>query len=161
MVLCSVGGAAVGAILLVGALFELSAYWAKGHTGMFGPEFSVVISALIYLAGGAACGVVAGSLAAAGVSLARWAKGGWVAQASGAAVGALTVVGLAIVAFNLATPLLLLLGLGAAALGPFGYVALCSRPTRQSQTSVDTWAKAGGDSTRPHQSARQVDDHLA
>lgn len=138
VLLCTLGGTAVGAVLLVGGLVELSAYWAKGYTGMFGPVFSVVLSAVMFLVGGTAFGATAGLLASAGVSIARKTTAGWTAQAFGAAVGALTVVVFTMVVFRYATPLYLVVGLTAAALGPFGYVALCSRSTRPKSVPVQT-----------------------
>jgi hypothetical protein len=135
---CTVGGTAVGAVSLVGTLVELSAYWAKGYTGMFGPVFSIGLSVVMSLVGGTACGVVAGLLASAGVSIARRVSTGWVAQAVGAAVGALTVVALTILRFNYATPLYLVVALSAAALGPFSYVALCSTSKRPKPEPLQT-----------------------
>ena len=99
---CAVGGVAVGLILSAIGLIEIADGWAHGYEGMLGRGFSIAVTLIFFIGGGAGFGVVAGMLAAGGVFVGQAVSRRWVFWAIGAALGAATV-------------------------GPFAYVALCAR----------------------------------
>jgi hypothetical protein len=123
----AIGGLLVGLALFMLNLLSLIDGWEHGRVGMFGPVFSVILTAFIFVGGGAVFGLVAGAGAVGGWLLVETWTASWLIRSLAAVVGPAIVTVVAVLALP---------GLDAgqtaiivipAIVGPFVYVALCSR----------------------------------
>jgi hypothetical protein len=125
---CTLGGVAVGIVMIIVSIVELSKQWALGYTGMFGEGYSVALISFFAIGGGALFGALAGLLATGGVLVGQAISRHWLPSAIGASVGAVAVGVLVLVILRSgATAPILVAVLVAAIAGPFAFVALCSR----------------------------------
>jgi len=127
----------VGVIVAVVWLLEIAKGWDQGYDGMFGRGYSVAIVLIFSLGGGALFGALAGMFAAGGVLLGQAISRRWLVSAIGASIGAAAIAVLVLVilqsdlSLSFAVAILL-----PAMVGPFAYVAWCSRRLARSPQPV-------------------------